>query len=143
MLNTERIRTMTKLHRMENGQESDYLKVNQIYRGDYIGLALIKNFFAVTFAYLLIITVCGLYHFEFLATEWFNLDLMEIIKTIVLWYVILLVAYSVLVYIVYSVRYVKMKKFIKKYDEELKNLETQYELDEGVKNISSDCDRRK
>lgn len=143
MLNADRITTMTKLHRMENGSESDYLKVNQIYRSDYIGMALIKNFFAITIAYLLIITACGLYHFEFLATEWFNLDLMQVIKTIILCYVILLIVYSVLVYIIYSVRYVKMKKFIKIYDEELKNLEEQYELDEGTKNISSDNGRRK
>ena len=141
MLNADRIRTMTKLHKLEEGPDSDYLKVNQTYRSDYIGMALIKNFFAITVGYLLVLAVCGAYHFEFLAAQWFKLDLMAVIKTIVMWYLILLVLYSVLVYIICSVRYVRMKKFIKIYDEELKNLEEQYEMDEGSKSNSSN-DRR-
>lgn len=142
MLNTDRIKTMTKLHKLEEGPDSDYLKVNHIYRSDYIGMALIKNFLAITFAYLLILAVGGLYHFEFLAAQWFKLDLMAVVKNIVVWYLVLIILYSVVVYIICSVRYKKMKKYIKIYDEELKNLEEQYELDEGTKSTSSN-DRRK
>lgn len=126
MLNSERIRTMTKLNRYEEGPNSDYLKLNHMYRSDYIGMALHKNFFCITIGYLLLLGIGCLYHFEFLTMNWFHLDLIAVLLNILKWYVILLVVYSILVYIICSVRYKKMKDYVKFYDQELSNLEEQY-----------------
>lgn len=127
MLNAERIRTMAKLNRYEAGPNSEYLKMNQMYRSDYIGMALLKNFFCVTIGYLFLLGIGCLYHFDFLTNNWFKLDLVALIVKIVLIYVGLLIGYSIFVYIKCSIKYKKMKAYVKGYAQELYNLEFQYE----------------
>lgn len=51
MLNEEKIKIMNKLAMYEQGEGKKYLPVSKYYRSDYIGLALIKNFFLVTIGY--------------------------------------------------------------------------------------------
>lgn len=141
MLNVDRIRTMTKLNRYESRPDSDYLKVNHMYRSDYIGMALLKNFFAVTIGYGILLAAGGVYHFEFLTAKWFTLDLMAVVMNLIRWYLILLAGYSVIVYLVSSYRYGKMKKYIRSYDEELQNLESLYHQN-GKKNETNQDDWR-
>lgn len=45
MINEEKVKIMTKLAMYEQGKGRKYLPVSKYYRSDYIGLALIKNFF--------------------------------------------------------------------------------------------------
>ena len=47
MLNEEKVKIMTELAMYEEGEGKKYLPVSRYYRSDYIGLALIKNFFLV------------------------------------------------------------------------------------------------
>ena len=51
MINEEKVKIMTKLAMYEQGKGRKYLPVSKYYRSDYIGLALIKNFFLVTIGY--------------------------------------------------------------------------------------------
>ena len=51
MLNEEKIKIMNKLAMYEQGEGKKYLPVSRYYRSDYIGLAMIKNFFLVTIGY--------------------------------------------------------------------------------------------
>ena len=46
MINEEKVKIMTKLAMYEQGKGRKYLPVSRYYRSDYIGLALIKNFFS-------------------------------------------------------------------------------------------------
>ena len=55
MLNEEKIKIMNKLAMYEQGEGKKYLPVSRYYRSDYIGLAMIKNFFLVTIGYCLIL----------------------------------------------------------------------------------------
>ena len=45
MLNEEKIKIMNRLAMYEQGEGKKYLPVSRYYRSDYIGLAMIKNFF--------------------------------------------------------------------------------------------------
>lgn len=126
MLNQDRIQTMIQLNRWEEGKNSEYIKLNHTYRSDYIGMALLKNFFCITIGYLLLIGVGCLYHFDYLANNWFKMDLPIVVVRIVMIYALLLLLYSVLVYIICSVKYSKMTLFIKSYDRELRDLEDLY-----------------
>ena len=58
MLNEEKIKIMNKLAMYEQGEGKKYLPVSRYYRSDYIGLAMIKNFFLVTIGYCLILPSC-------------------------------------------------------------------------------------
>lgn len=59
MINEEKVKIMTKLAMYEQGKGRKYLPVSRYYRSDYIGLALIKNFFLVTIGYALIVSSSG------------------------------------------------------------------------------------
>lgn len=126
MLNTERIHTMIKINRYEEGPKRHNLKINGMFRSDYIGMALVKNFFCVTIGYLIMLAIYVLYHLEYFMEHWFKEDLYGLIGDIFLIYLVLLAVYSGLVYIICTVRYQKMKKYIKAYDGELKKLEELY-----------------
>lgn len=134
MLNTERIHIMTKLNRYEEGVEKEYFRINEMYRSDYIGMALLKNFCFVTIGYIVILIVCGLYHLDYLLGQWFKMDLTGLAEQLIVGYLIVLVVYSLLVYLVCTVRYARMKKYIKAYDAELKKLEEQYSQNDRREN---------
>ena len=46
MINEEKVKIMTKLAMYEQGRAENIFPVSRYYRSDYIGLALIKNFFS-------------------------------------------------------------------------------------------------
>lgn len=48
MLNEQKIKKMRKLAAYESGKGREDLSISNYYRSDYIGLALIKNFFITT-----------------------------------------------------------------------------------------------
>ena len=53
MVNEEKVKIMNRLAMYEHGEGRKYLPVSRYYRSDYIGLALIRNFFLVTIGYVL------------------------------------------------------------------------------------------
>ena len=59
MLNEEKVKMMNRLAMYEQGEGKKYLPVSKYYRTDYIGLALIKNFFLVTIGYGLSVRIKG------------------------------------------------------------------------------------
>lgn len=142
MLNEERIRSMTKLARFEQGKGQEALRISGMYRSDYIGMALIRNFFAVTIGYVLILGLIAVYHLEFLMDKLHHLNLGILIAEILLGYIIVLVVYTAITYIVCSVRYEWAKKQIQGYDHELAGLEKLYRT-ENLKNDKYQNERRK
>ena len=61
MLNEKRIRLMTKLARYESGEGKEELRIARYYRSDYIGLAMFRNFFLASLAYLVILLLAAAY----------------------------------------------------------------------------------
>ena len=66
MINEEKVKIMTKIAMYEQGKGRRYLPVSKYYRSDYIGLALIKNFFLVTIGYALAIAAVAVDFGEYL-----------------------------------------------------------------------------
>ena len=127
MINEEKVKIMTKLAMYEQGKGRKYLPVSKYYRSDYIGLALIKNFFLVTIGYCLSVAAVAVYFGEYLLENIHKMNLIMLGVYIVIGYLIVLVAYSVLTYIQYSVQYYRAKK--------KKNLPAE-ETQEGIVNDS-------
>ena len=130
MLNEEKVRVMNRLamYRVEDGKK--YLPVSKYYRSDYIGLALIRNFFIVTIGYALAMAATAVYFGNFFVDNIHKMDLLEIGKQVGIGYLIVVGVYSVLTYLVYSVRYFKAKKSVKGYYTDLTKLEKLYEREE-------------
>ena len=66
MINEEKVKIMDRLALYEKQEGRKYLPVSKYYRSDYIGLALIKNFFLVTIGYCLILAGIAAYFAEYL-----------------------------------------------------------------------------
>lgn len=129
MLSEEKIRIMTNLARFEEGPGQEAMKIQRMYRSDYIGMSLIKNFFAVTVGYGLVLVMLAVYHLDFLMEKLHHLNLGVLIAEILLGYVIVLVVYSAITYIVRSIQYAKAKHQIQAYDHELARLEKRYRME--------------
>ena len=130
MLNEEKIKIMNKLAMYEQGEGKKYLPVSRYYRSDYIGLALIKNFFLVTIGYCLILAAIAAYFGEYLVDNIHKMDLVAVGRNAVIGYVVVLVVFSVATYIQYSVKYHKAKKSVKEYYQELTQLNKIYSREE-------------
>ncbi len=130
MLNEDKIKVMNKLAMYEKTEGKKYLPVSRYYRSDYIGLALIKNFFLVTIGYVLVVAAVGVYFGDFLMDNIHKMDLVRIGTYLAIGYGIALVAYSLLTYIEYTVRYHKAKKSVRNYYQELTRLEKMYNREE-------------
>lgn len=144
MLNEEKVRIMTQLASYEQGEGKKYLPVSKYYRSDYIGLALIKNFFLTTIAYGLIVAIVAGYFAEELLDNIHKMNLISLGIGLLLGYLIFLACYSLITYILYSVKYSRAKKSVKKYYVTLGKMAQMYGPDEkNMKNRTQASRRRK
>ena len=130
MINEEKVKIMTKIAMYEQGSGRKYLPVSRYYRSDYIGLALIKNFFLVTIGYILVLAAVGVYFGEYLLENIHKMNLVVVGAYIIIGYIVVLAAYSVVTYIQYSVKYYRAKKSVKQYYGALTELSKIYAREE-------------
>lgn len=130
MINEEKVKIMTKIAMYEQGSGRKYLPISRYYRSDYIGLALIKNFFLVTIGYILVMAAVSVYFGEYLLENIHKMNLMAVGAYIIIGYIVVLAAYSVVTYIQYSVRYYRAKKSVKQYYGALTELSRIYTREE-------------
>ncbi|WP_373214343.1 hypothetical protein [Ruminococcus sp. 5_1_39BFAA] len=130
MINEEKVKIMNRLAMYEKKEGRKYLPVSKYYRSDYIGLAMIKNFFLVTIGYALVLAVVAAYNSEYLMNNIHKMNLISLGIGVLVGYVATLAAYSVLTYIQYTVKYHRAKKSVKKYYGELTKLEKIYSREE-------------
>lgn len=130
MLNEEKVKIMNRLAMYEQGEGKKYLPVSKYYRTDYIRLALIKNFFLVTIGYGLMLVGLAAYFGEYLMENIHKMNLVRMGIYIVVGYAGVLLLYSLVTYIQYSVKYHRAKKSVKRYYEELTRLEKIYGREE-------------
>lgn len=143
MLNEEKVRIMTQLASYEQGEGKKYLPVSKYYRSDFIGLALIKNFFLTTIAYCLIAAIGAGYFAEELLDNIHKMNIISLGVGLLLGYLIFLVSYSLITYIVYSVKYSRAKKSVKKYYATLGKMAQMYGPDETKMKSKTQVSRRR
>ena len=94
MVNEEKVKIMNRLAMYEHGEGRKYLPVSRYYRSDYIGLALIRNFFLVTIGYVLGLAGVAAYFSEYLMDNVNKINLVEVGLYIVVGYLIVLVIFD-------------------------------------------------
>ncbi|MDO5134851.1 MAG: hypothetical protein Q4D55_02255 [Eubacteriales bacterium] len=130
MINEEKVKIMNRLAMYEKREGRRDLPVSRYYRSDYIGLALIKNFFLVTIGYALVLAAAAVYNSEYLMNNIHKMDLVSLVAGVIVGYVAVLAAYSFLTYVQYSVKYHMAKKSVKEYYVQLTRLEKMYGREE-------------
>ena len=130
MLDVQKIKKMHKLAAYESGEGKQHLAISNYYRSDYIGLALIKNFFLTTVAYGLLLSGWAGYKSEYLMNNIHRMNLTLLVVGALGGYIILLVVYSVLTYIYCTVKYAKAQKGIQEYYKGLGQIKKIYDREE-------------
>ena len=126
MLNEERIILMTQMASYEENEGRKNESIGSYFKGDYIGLQVIKSVVYVTIGFLLVFGMWVLYHFESMMLDIYKIDVWEFGKTIILVYLATVAVYALISYLVYEYRYRHAKKNLKRYFNNLKRLSHLY-----------------
>ena len=129
MLNEERIILMTKMASYEEHEGKQNMDIGNYFRSDYISLQIMKTVISATLTFAIVLGVFGFYHFETVMKEIYQVDLLEAGRRLLLAYVIFTWIYTFICYLVYSYRYNRAKKSLKKYYSHLQELSELYEED--------------
>ena len=133
MLNEEKVKSMTKAAAYENGPEKKNIEIGSYFRGDYLGLHMVKSALAYTLAFAIIAAMWASGQLEEMMLMISRANyLKNIIKTMVVIYVGGLVTYECAVYAYYSYRYRQAKKSLRGYDSHLKKIHKFYESQESA-----------
>lgn len=127
MINEERVILMTKLASYEEHEGKKAAKISSYFRGDYISAHLLRAWLSVTIAYVLLVGLDVLYDFDAFMENLYKMDYLAFAKEIVMWYIIVAVVYLVITYVAYTYRYVKARKSLKRYSQNLKKLGSMYQ----------------
>lgn len=134
MLNRDKIILMTRLAAYENREGKRNNAVGSYFRGDYVSKKMIGSLISAAVAYMIGLALYLLYNKEELMDQIYNMDLVMFGKGILVKFLVFVVGYGLLSYVVYSVRYSRVKKSQKIYQHNLKKLANLYERkgDRGV-----------
>jgi hypothetical protein len=127
MLSEERIKLMTKLACYEAGEGKKNAAIGSYFRGDYIGLQVIRSVINATIAYIIMFAMYIFYDMEVIMADIYKMDLLEFGKTVVIRYLIFTVGYALVSYAVFAFRYTKARMSLKTYYNNLKKLAYLYE----------------
>lgn len=131
MVNEKKLYQMIRVARFEENIGAEDLRIHKYYRRDYVAFAMIKNFFIVTIGYGLLLGALLLYNMEFLLNNLKNLNIRPLLISIGTGYLFVFALYTVLVYTIYSLRYLRSERSVKRYYKELrvlKDLQRQEDL---------------
>ena len=126
MLNEKRIKLMTRMASYEDGEGRKSRSVASHFRSDYVALQVLKAVICATIASMIVFGVYVYYNFEELMLDIYKIDVFELAAGILKKYVIFTVAYCVIVYIAFSIRYSRARHSLKIYFNNLKYLGNLY-----------------
>ena len=133
MINEERVYLMTQLSQYEKEQEK-LISISRYSRRDYIGIALIGNFFLITIAYALLLALVVAANLAYVIKNLYDFNYMAVGALILIGYILLLSIYSGIVYIYRSMKYKKAQNSVHRYTEGLQALVNLYKKEEMIKN---------
>lgn len=127
MISEQRVKLMTRLAAYEAGEGKKNASIGSYFRGDYISLQLMKSVVSATVAFALIAGLFVMYDSEAFMQGLYEIDLMEYAKKIIFYYLGFVGSYSLISYVIYSIRYRKAKRRLKVYFNNLRRLQVLYQ----------------
>lgn len=126
MLNEERVVLMTRMASYEKGEGKKCVKIGNFFRSDYLSVQVLEAVICGTIAFMIVFGLYVLYDFEVFMQDLYKIDLLALGKDVLMKYVIFMLVYGVLVYVGCTVRYVLVRKSMKRYYQNLKKLNAMY-----------------
>ena len=131
MLNEERVKHMTKLAFYETKGGSDDMKISFYYKKDYIGFNTFWSALWMTIAYIALVVMVVITFMNGLLETLSSKQLMVIILSFFGIYFILLIAYVRYAKQIYKKKHARAYHRVKKFKDELEQLEKMYEKEDG------------
>ncbi len=122
MLNEERVKLMTKMASYEAGEGKKNMDMCKYYRSDYLSMQMLKSAIYSTISFVICLALYLFYDFENFMQNIYDMDLLQFAKDVLIIYVVVVVAYSVVTYLIYSRKYDRSRKSLKKYYNNLRKL---------------------
>lgn len=122
---------MVQLQAFSDRKGKEDFPVVRYFRGDYVGLHLLKGFISGTVAYGVGLLMWGICNMEMLMENVHTMDLKQLAITVLLRYLLCLIIYLAAVFVYAEEKYTRAKKEIKGYNRHLKRLIGSFERDGG------------
>lgn len=127
MIHEERVILMRELQAYEDGDGKRDIATANYFRGDYIGLQMLKSVVYITIASAVFYAGYIFYNLENFLNSIYETDWIEYAKVLLTRYLVLVIGYALITYMVYAYRYTKAQKNLKKYYGRLKALNAMYQ----------------
>ena len=133
MLNESRIKLMTKMASFEAGEGKKSMAIGTYFKGNYIWKEVIKSIIYGTLAFFIVVGLLVAYDLESLLSDIYKMDLLDVGKTIAFNYLKFILAYGIITYIVFSLRYTKARHNLRAYYNNLRRLSSMYKKEDREK----------
>ena len=120
---------MTEMAIYEKHEGNRDRRIDSYFKADYISSQLLKSFLCATFAGVIVAGIYAIYNFEELMLEIYSMDIVAFLKGGLLYYAVFLIFYLALTAWIYSRRYDRMRRNLREYYRDLKELSAYYEED--------------
>ena len=130
MIDETKVQRMTKLAIFEKKHEKEIETVRSTYRSDYVSAKMMKNWIFITIAFDIGFVVWALYRLDEIAASLNKLDPVQFGLQILTVYLVVMGIYMILTWVVYTIRYQKMKKARERYRKMMQPLAAEYEKTE-------------
>ncbi len=127
MLNEERIILMTQMASYEQNEGKKNVAIGKYFRGDYIALQVLKSLISATICFGVFFALYIFYDFEVFMQDIYKMDIFAFAKNVLILYGVTIVIYGIISYIIFSYRYTKARKSLKRYYVNLKKLNSLYQ----------------
>lgn len=133
MINEERVKELYQAALYDTKKPREYQQMRQYFRSDYVGKEILKSVFFGTLAFILLFAVWVVLNGQELIEQINHIDYVGMGKDIGILYGVFMIIYFLITWIVYEVRYSKLKKEYQKYGETLKKINRIYIRDDKLK----------
>lgn len=130
MLNEDKIRIMSRCAMYEKAEGKEDLAINHYFQGDYIRLNTLKTLIGVTIGFVLCFLLYLIIHADYYMHSIFQMDLIAFGKEIVIYYVIVMIAFAVVSVIFYGWKYADAQKRVRWYYKDLQSLKDIGEMED-------------
>lgn len=138
MINTGKIKCMTKAAVFDSREEKGDLHINHYYKSDYITYHVIRVFMGFTLCFVLLAAMWALLGMDTIFETTHMETLIPLGIRAVMLYAVLAVAYMFIAGAVYSIRYNASRKHMRAYAGLLKRLSRYYQPDEKNKETTAE-----
>lgn len=114
-MDEQRIWKMCRLAIFEQEEGRKELEIASYYRRDYVGLGLLSNFVQITVVYLLILAAVVIMKLDYLMTHFDRLDYPAIAAALIAGYFLVFGLYSVVVFTVRRLQYLRARRKVRDY----------------------------